>query len=36
MVHITKISKTKGDLSDSNFRRQYWTEYGRELLTGAK
>jgi hypothetical protein len=36
MEHITKISKTKGDLSDSSFRRQYWTEYGRELLTGAK
>ena len=33
---ITDITQTEGDLSDILFRRKYWNEKARHLLSGAK
>ena len=32
----TVLTKTKGDLSDDKFCRQYWNEKGQHILEGAK
>ena len=32
----TVITKTKGDLTNDEFCRQYWNEKGRDILLGAQ